>query len=156
MGITGIFVDVTAESTVNPDCFVASLPYTMCHEAAHRLTIAGEDEANFAAFLAASASDDVMFRYSAYYSASIYVYNALYSADSGAARALWTKEREQLRLDMNAAGKHYEQYESKVREVSDKINDTYLKTYSEPKGVQSYGAVADYLIAWYLREAPNP
>ena len=156
MGITGIFVDVTAESTVNPDCFVASLPYTMCHEAAHRLTIAGEDEANFAAFLAASASDDVMFRYSAYYSASIYVYNALYSADSGAARALWTKEREQLRLDMNAAGKHYEQYESKVREVSDKINDTYLKTYSEPKGVQSYGAVADYLIAWYLREAANP
>ncbi len=151
MGITGIFIDVTAESTVNPDAFVSSLPYTMCHEAAHRLTIAGEDEANFAAFLASSASDDVIFQYSAYYSAALYCYNALYSADSGAARALWTEDREQLRLDYDAAGNHYEQYEGKVQEVADKINDTYLKTYSEPKGVQSYGAVADYLIAWYLQ-----
>ena len=156
MGITGIFIDVTAESTVNPDAFVSSLPYTMCHEAAHRLTIAGEDEANFAAFLAASSSDDLIFQYSAYYCASIYVYNALYSADSGAARALWTPEREQLRLDYDAAGNHYEQYEGKVKEVSDKINDTYLKTYSEPKGVQSYGAAADYLIAWYLQKTATP
>ena len=152
MGITGIFVDVTAESTVNPDAFVSSLPFTMCHEAAHRLTIAGEDEANFAAFLAASTSDDLIFQYSAYYSAAIYVYNALYKADSGAARGLWTPEREQLRLDFNAAGNHYEKYEGKVQEVSDKINDTYLKTYSEPSGVQSYGEAADYLIAWYLKE----
>ena len=152
MGITGIFIDVTAESTVNPDAFVSSLPFTMCHEAAHRLTIAGEDEANFAAFLAASSSDDIIFQYSAYYCASIYVYNALYKADAGAARALWTPEREQLRLDYDAAGNHYEQYEGKVREVSDKINDTYLKAYSEPSGVQSYGEAADYLIAWYLKE----
>ena len=36
--------------------------------------------------------------------------------------------------------------------MSDKINDTYLKTYSEPSGVQSYGEAADYLIAWYLKE----
>ena len=156
MGITGIFIDVTAESTVNPDAFVSGLPFTMCHEAAHRLTIAGEDEANFAAFLAASSSDDLIFQYSAYYCASIYVYNALYSADSGAARALWTESREQLRLDYSAAGKHYDQYEGKVKEVSDKINDTYLKTYSEPSGVQSYGEVADYLIAWYLRETTAP
>ena len=156
MGITGIFVDVTAESTVNPDAFVSSLPFTMCHEAAHRLTIAGEDEANFAAFLAASSSDDLIFRYSAYYSASIYVYNALYKADAGAARALWTPEREQLRLDYDAAGNHYEKYEGKVQEVSDKINDTYLKTYSEPSGVQSYGEAADYLIAWYLKEYAQP
>ncbi|MBR3436679.1 MAG: DUF3810 domain-containing protein [Lachnospiraceae bacterium] len=156
MGITGIFVDVTAESTVNPDAFVSSLPFTMCHEAAHRLTIAGEDEANFAAFLAASSSDDLIFRYSAYYSASIYVYNALYKADSGAALKLWTPEREQLRKDYDDAGNHYEQYEGKVQEVSDKLNDTYLKAYSEPSGVQSYGEAADYLIAWYLKETKKP
>ena len=32
------------------------------------------------------------------------------------------------------------------------VNDTYLKAFSEESGVQSYGEVADYLIAWYLQK----
>ena len=41
----------------------------------------------------------------------------------------------------------------KVQDVAQQVNDTYLKTFSEESGVQSYGEVADYLIAYYLQKA---
>lgn len=150
-GYTGVFVAFTAESTVNPDTFAASLPYTMCHEVAHRCTIAGEDEANFAAFLACAASDDPDFLYSGYYSAFIYCYNALFDTDKAIAQQIWEGTSELVRADCSSANDHYNQYEGKVQDMAQKVNDTYLKTFSEESGVQSYGEVADYLIAWYLQ-----
>ncbi|MCR4672183.1 MAG: DUF3810 domain-containing protein [Lachnospiraceae bacterium] len=151
-GFTGIFIPHTAESTVNPNSAVIDLPFTMCHEAAHRCTIASEDEANFAAFLACSVSEDPDFRYSGYYQAFISVYNALYKADSTAASTLWTEDYELLRQDCSAAGNHYQKYEGQVHKAAEKVNDTYLKSYSEKSGVQSYGEAADYLIAWYFEK----
>lgn len=153
MGFTGVFITYTAESTVNPDTFAASLPYTMCHEAAHRCTVAAEDEANFAAFLACEASEDADFLYSGYYSAFVYCYNALHAVDKKAAYALWDEDCELLRHDCGGANEHYDQYEGKVQDVAQQVNDTYLKTFSEESGVQSYGEVADYLIAYYLQKA---
>lgn len=150
-GTTGIFVCLTAESTVNPDTFIAGLPFTMCHEVAHRCCIAGEDEANFAAFLACEASDDPNFLYSGYYSAFIYCYNALFDLDSRAASALWTSESALLRQDCNAAHEHYDPYEGKVQDAAQELNDKYLKAFDEESGVQSYGEAADFLIAWYLQ-----
>lgn len=152
MGYTGVFITFTAESTVNPDTFTASLPFTMCHEVAHRCTIAAEDEANFAAFLACEVSEDPNFLYSGYYSAFVYCYNALYRTDKTSALALWNEEHALLKNDCNAANVHYDQYEGKVQDVAQKVNDTYLKAFSEESGVQSYGEVADYLIAWYLQK----
>lgn len=150
-GYTGVFVPFTAEATVNPDTFAASLPFTMCHEVAHRCGIAAEDEANFAAFLACSASTDPDFLYSGYYSAFIYCYNALYRTDSEAAQALWQEEHALLRQECNAANDHYAQHEGTVQDIAQKANDTYLKTFSEESGVQSYGEAADYLISYYLK-----
>ena len=152
-GTTGIFIPFTAESTVNPDTYGASLAHTMCHEIAHRYAIAAEDEANFAAFLACEASEDADFRYSGYYSAFIYCYNALYKADPAAASALWTDDYALLRADCKAANVHYDQYEGKVQDAAQKVNDTYLKAFSEESGVQSYGEAADYLISWFLKKS---
>ena len=40
-----------------------------------------------------------------------------------------------------------------MQEVANKANDAYLKAFREESGVQSYGEVADLLIAWYLKQA---
>jgi len=145
-GTTGIFICMTGESTVNAQTFSVSQPYTMCHEAAHRYGIAGEDEANYAAFLACEASRNTSFRYSGYYNAFVYCYNALYAVSPKTAQALWNSSNNTLRQDCAAANAHYEPYEGKVQDAAQKVNDTYLKTFSET-GVQSYGEAADYLIA---------
>ncbi len=150
MGTTGIFIAFSGESCFNPDTYAASLPFTMCHEAAHRLTVAPEDEANFCAFLACQASDDPAFQYSGWYSAFIYCYNALYKADKSAASEVWATLSDQVVQDCRRANEHYDQYEGEIQEAAQKVNDTYLKAFSEESGVQSYGEVADLLIAWYL------
>ena len=76
MGITGVTFGMTGEAAVNPQIPDTTLPFTMAHEMAHRMCIAAERDANFAAFLACSVHSDREFRYSAYFMAYRYCYNA--------------------------------------------------------------------------------
>ena len=39
-----------------------------------------------------------------------------------------------------------------MQDAAQKVNDAYLKAFDEESGVQSYGEVADLLIAWYLQK----
>ncbi len=151
MGTTGIFTAFTAECNINPETYSISLPFTMCHELAHRLGVAAEDEANFYAFLACLNNPDPDFQYSCWYSAFLYTYNALHEADYQAASKIWSGLSQTLQEDCRRANAHYDQYEGKVQEVANKANDTYLKVFQEESGIRSYGEVADLLIAWYLQ-----
>ena len=100
--------------------------------------------------MACAANPSVEFQYSGYYSAFIHCYNALYDVDRDAAQALWDAAGTRLQTDIRAAGAHYRQFEGKVQTAAQAVNDAYLKTFSEELGVQSYGAVTDYLLAWYF------
>ena len=74
----------------------------------------------------------------------------------GSPVSILTKSPEDLALlqrDCAAANAHYDRYEGKVQDAAQKVNDTYLKAFSEESGVQSYGEAADYLIAWYLQKS---
>lgn len=148
-GTTGLYLCLTGEACVNPDTYPASLPYTMCHEAAHRLTVAGEDEANFCAFLACQASSDPVFQYSGVYSSFIFCYNALEKADSQAAGDVWEQLSEDVRQDVLRASDYYAEFEGALQETVQQINDAYLKTCNEEEGIDSYGQVTDLLIGWY-------
>ena len=161
MGYTGVFVDFTAESTVNPDTFSVSLPYTMCHEVAHRCTVAGEDEANFAAFLACVSNPSTEFIYSGYFMAFRYCYTALCSVPSyGAAEAasrIRAGVNEYLIFDMSAYDYFYSSRKNDTAtKVGDTVNDTYLKTSGEVQGIASYGQVCDLLVNWYIQEEVLP
>ncbi len=148
MGTTGVFMCYTAEPTVSTSTYATSLPFTMCHELGHSLAVAGEDEANFCAFLACEGSDSLILRYSGYYNAFIYCYNALYKVDATAAKDLWTLCPEPMIHDCSAHVEYNKQYDGAVQEAARAVNDTYLKAFDEA-GVQSYGMVADYLIAYH-------
>ena len=147
-GITGIFLCVTAECNIDADGPTWTLPFTMCHERAHAQGIAPENECNFVGYLACQYSDDALVSYSGNYHALIYCYNALYRRNRDAAAVIWSQLDPGLEADILASNAHYAQYEGKVQETVEKVNDTYLKTMDQPSGVQSYGEVVDYLIAW--------
>ena len=72
--------------------------------------------------------------------------------DRSAAASIWQNVADGVRADAQAANEHYAQYEGKVQDAAQKVNDAYLKAFSEESGVQSYGEVADLLIAWYLQK----
>ena len=153
-GIVGMFMPISGEAGVPGSVPVVPLAFTMAHEAGHRLGLAAEEEANFAAFLACVNSEDVRFIYSGYYNAFSYCFSALYRMDSEEAIELY-KSKEELgyqlvKLDRSDTSAVYQKYDSPLQEVSDKVNDTYLKTFSQKEGIRSYGIVTDYLIAWHL------
>ena len=122
---------------------------------AHRLCVARERDANFAAFLACIHHPDAAFRYSGWYSAYIYTYNALYKLDRQAALAVKDSICPQLRLDVEKTTSHYAQYDTPVQEAAQKANDAYLKAAGDTDGTQSYDKAADLLVAWYLKEIGN-
>ena len=155
-GIDGMFMPITGEAGVPGKVPAVPLGFVMCHEAAHRLGIASEQEANFAAFMACISNDDDYFRYSGYYEAFAYTFNSLYRTDSEKAAQLYENHADEkgvqlLRQDRRYNRDYYRKYESPLQDISDEINDRYLKTFSEESGIQSYGEVTEYLIAYYLQ-----
>lgn len=149
-GTTGVFLCITGEATVSTATFPVSLPFTVAHELGHSLAVAAEDQANYCAFLACRASEDPLLRYSAYYTAFVYCFNALYETDRAEAQKLWDLCSPELVEDCRRHTVFNKQYEGKVQDTAQTVNDTYLKAFSHQAGVQSYGLVVDYLIADYL------
>ena len=161
MGITGVTMGLTGEAAVNPQIPDVTLPFTMCHEMAHRMSIATERDANFAAFLASSANEDIQYRYSAYFMAYRYCYNALINANtiasSGAAARIASEATKELQHDMQ----HYTAFftsrrNDRATEVANTVNDTYLRTSGDEAGVASYGDVCDLLVNWHYQTIVLP
>ena len=161
MGITGVTFGLTGEAAVNPQIPDVLLPFTMCHEMAHRMCIASERDANFAAFLACSVHPDIAFEYSAYFMAFRYCYNALASVKTVDAAQFTADLREgigaQLQQDLNAYAAFFDEHQdAAATELANTANDTYLKTSGEKSGIKSYSEVCDLLVNWHIQEVVLP
>ncbi len=147
---TGFYFPYTGEATLNVDPPEALLPSTIAHEMAHQRGVASEQEANFAAVLACVESGNAAYEYSGWLFGFIHLGNALYRWDADTYFSLASRLPEEVWADLEANRVYWAQFETKAAEVSDKVYDTMLKSYGQSMGVQSYGAVVDLLIAWYM------
>ena len=149
---TGIFSAFTMEVNVNCDVSDYSIPATMCHELSHLHGYMREDEANFIAYLACRQSESPEFRYSGLMLAFLYSNNALYASDSNLGSECYSLLCDGVRRDFAANSEYWKQFEGKVAEVSQKINDAYLKANDQTDGTKSYGRMVDLLLALYRAE----
>lgn len=161
MGITGFSFALTGEAAVNPQAPDVSLPFTMCHEMSHRMCIANERDANFAAFLAASNHSDPQFRYSAYFMAYRYCMAALSTVSSQAAVNARARVDEgvsdYLRYDMAQYDAFYRtRKNASATKAGDAVNNAYLKTSGDASGLASYGEVCDLLVSWHVQQILLP
>ena len=161
MGITGVTFGLTGEAAVNPQIPDVTLPFTMAHEMAHRMCIAPERDANFAAFLACAVHSDIQFQYSANYMAFRYCYSALSSVNTQSAAAAAGRVSsgisELLKRDLNYYTHFFSSKEDKAATgLADSINDTYLKVSGDAGGVASYGQVCDLLVNWHIQTVVLP
>jgi len=151
--ISGVYSYYTGEANLNINFPDYTLPYTAAHEFAHQRGIAPENEANFVAFLVCMESDDSYIKYSAYVSMLEYVINALYYADSEMYYEVVSRMDVRIRYEMIAYSEFFEKYRQSVAsEVSDAVNDTYLKTQGQSAGTASYGMVVDLAVAYYKQK----
>lgn len=152
-GLSGVYSPFTVEANYNADMTDYYIPFTLCHELSHLRGFMQEEEANFIAFLACSESERMDFQYSGYLLAWSYSMNALRRT----AAEDWQEVREELaeivNVDLRENSRFWDSYDGKVAEVSDMVNDTYLKANGQSEGVQSYGKMVDLLIAYAYRKA---
>ena len=161
MGITGVTFGITGEAAVNPQIPQVLLPFTMCHEMAHRMCIANERDANFAAFLACSVHPDLEFEYSAYFMAYRYCYNAVASVKTvaavQAASDLAAGVGEYLNRDLANYDNFFRTHKDEAATaIADNANDAYLRTSGDNAGIASYSQVCDLLVNWHFQEVVLP
>ena len=150
LGISGIYVPFTGEAIVDTDALDAHLPFTICHELAHRMGRGPEEEANYYAFLACVAHPDPVYRYSGYHLAYIYCANALSGINSELSDKLWAEVSSPVLADLQAQREHVQKFEGPLQSVGEAANDRYLQSMGQEQGVKSYGMVVDLLIHEYL------
>ena len=161
MGITGFTMPLTGEAAVNPNIPAVSIPFTMCHELAHRLCISFERDANLAAYMACYANDDIYFQYSGYFMAFRYCYNALATvgttAAANAANQIYAGINPQLMQDLKSYRAYFDaNIDADAADFADSVNNTYIQVSGDQAGTDSYGQVTDLLVSWHIQEIYMP
>ncbi len=152
IGIAGIYSMITGEANVNLHPPNYLLPFTACHEIAHQLGYAPEDEANFIGFLATQNHPDISFQYSGNLAALRYSMRSLYWADSNAYHHLAEMIREPVKQDLKSNSEYWDSYDNPLDVLSNIIYDYYLKANSQSAGIRSYGMVTRLLVGYARRK----
>ena len=151
-GIVGIYIPWLGEANLNTDVPANNLAYSAAHEVAHTMGFAREDECNFLAWLACSASDQPDYRYSGYLGAFVYCANALYSGD----KALWEQAYSHCSAgvlrDLAQNSAYWKQFEGPVQDTSNALNDSFIKGNGVESGVLSYDEMVSLLLRYYDKE----
>lgn len=135
-GVTGVMVGLTGEAAVNPQVPAVMLPFAICREMAHRMSIIVEKDASFGAYMACIVNEDVQFKYSGALMAYRYCLVALEELDAvtgaGAAQRVAEGATVDLRRDLLACS-------------------GFLS-----KGQQKDGDTCDLLTSWHIQEVVLP
>lgn len=148
-GLSGIYLPFTVEANYNGDMIPYNMPFTACHELSHLRGFMQEDEANFIAFLACIRDENIDFQYSGYMLGWTYCMNALYRMDDESWREVRGLLDKAIEKDLLANNEFWDHYEGVVSEVSNQMNDLYLKANGESEGVQSYSRIVELIAAYY-------
>ncbi len=149
MGISGVFFPYSFEANVNAHVPPYQLPSVMLHELVHLRGFMREDEANFISYLACINSGFRDFEYSGTMLALTYSMNALYGENYEEFARLHGTYSDDVRNDLKYSSDYWKKFEGKTSEISNKVNDTYLKFNNQDDGVKSYGRMVDLLLAYY-------
>lgn len=151
--VAGIFFPFTMEANVNTDIPDYSIPSTMLHEMAHLRGFMREDEANYLAYLAGMASDNVEIRYSSTMLALILAGNALYKRSPDDYYKIENMYSQGVQMDINRNSDYWKEYNNTVvNKASNNINNIYLKVNAQSDGIESYGRMIDLLLAKYRED----
>jgi hypothetical protein len=145
--VSGYFGPFFNEVHLNGLLFPIDYPYVLAHEKAHQFAITSEAEANLAAFVVCSTSEDKRLRYSAAINMLLYFLN---DATGLADYHDYVKKIDSLVIsDIRERAKYYDTFQNETLEkIQRKANDVYLKSNHIKKGVRNYNQVVALVILW--------
>ncbi len=145
--VMGFFFPWTVEANINNDVPVFWIPALIAHEQAHVRGFMRENEANFLTYLLAGYTQNRELKYSCLLHSLNYVLNAVYKAAPSDYEGVIASLSPRIIYDLDQNRAYWEPFRTSFAEVSQQVNDAYLKANGQKEGVGSYGRVVDLMIA---------
>lgn len=144
--LSGYYFPWTGEAQINGEMPLSLWPRVAAHEKAHQRGFARENEATVVGLLACLASADPFVRYSAGLGLFAAFDRDLARVDPEARGAIWESLPVRATDDLRAEVAFWKRFDGPAAAVSERVNDTYLKTQGVRSGVASYGETTRLLL----------
>ncbi len=151
-GTSGYLNPFTGEAQVNDKIPKTGYPTTACHEIAHQIGFAAENEANFIGYIAALAHEDQYFKYAAYRMAFAYLISEVKKHNYSKYKEIILETNKGVLKDYSNSVAFWNQYQNPIEPLIKRGYNSYLKANKQAKGIQSYHYVVDLIIAYNQRK----
>ncbi len=149
MGYSGYYNPFTGEAQVNGLIKLHKFPVVSCHEQAHQLGYAAENEANFIAALATINNEDEFIQYTGYIFALRYCVNEIARRDLDTYRELLKTINPGILKSYKEMRDFWKSYENPFEVVSKLFWDQFLKANNQSNGIKSYSYMVALIINYY-------
>jgi len=148
-GISGYFGPFFNEINLNKRLLPMEYPFLLAHEKAHQFGISGEADANLAAFIVCTTSDDPKLKYSGYLALLLYfLEDAQYFNDY---RDYLGKLDKPVINELRFRQQYYFGLQNETMgKAHDTVYDAYLKGNHVSHGVEDYNQVVELSISWII------
>jgi hypothetical protein len=149
MGFSGYLNPFTNEAQVSRLITTYKFPTTACHEAAHQLGYAAENEANFIGALAAIHNEDMYFKYSGYTFALRHCLAEIYRRDPENYERILQSINKGILKNYQEVQDFWMTYQNPLEPIFEKTFDSFLKANNQSAGMKSYSYVVALLVNYY-------
>ena len=146
MGFSGYLNPFTNEAQVNGIIPLYKYPTTACHEEAHQIGYAAENETNFIGCLAAIHNEDIYFKYSGYIFALRHCLNEMYRRDQGCYEDLVETINKGILKNYQESYDFWKSYKNPLEPIFKSTFNSFLKANNQDKGIKSYS----YAVALFV------
>jgi hypothetical protein len=138
IGLEGYYNPLSGEANVNMRLPQEDLPFVTCHEIAHQLGVAREDEANLVGYMVATNSKDLNFQYSGYFAILRNVLFEVRLIAPDQYEALYKSINPGTILDYKNGIEFWRRYNNEMFGYMSATLDSFLKINNQQKGIDSY------------------
>lgn len=153
MGYSGYLNPFSGEAHVNNLIKTYKFAVVSCHEQAHQIGYAAENEANFIATLATINNDDTFIQYSGYIFALRYCINEIARRDMDTYNELLETVNPGILASYKEMRDFWDSYDNPFEEFSKGFYNMFLKANNQSKGLMSYSYMVA-LVVNYFEDKP--
>jgi Protein of unknown function (DUF3810) len=146
MGFSGYLNPFTNEAQIDGLIPLYKYPTTACHEKAHQIGYAAENEANFIGCLAAIKNESNYFKYSGYIFALRHCLNEIYKRDIEIYETLIKEVNKGILKNYQESYAFWMSYQNPLEPVFKSTFNIFLKANNQEKGIESY----NYAVALFV------
>ncbi len=149
MGYSGYYNPFSGEAQVNNKIKTYKFPVVSCHEQAHQLGYAAENEANFLATLATLHNDDPYIQYTGYIFALRYCVNEIARRDLDTYHELLETINPGILASYKEMRDFWNSYKNPFENLSKAFWNQFLKANNQSKGLMSYSYMVALVVNYY-------